>query len=178
MHILAIVLVAVLTTTVAQGPVWAETSNPTGQSRVSSSPTEAAIETVRAFNQAMSTGDKDNVLAQLADGGVQFTLRALHEGVNPDKLTAPILPHWTMIAPVIFASTDGYTRDVEILSAEAHGDIATVWTRTTTTSVRKSSSETTTATFTEVYLVIATNAEWKIAAIADNRVGTTLAPDN
>jgi hypothetical protein len=139
-------------------------------SQASADPTSA----VAAFNQALSEDNQDRAMEQLAPGGVQFTLRSMHEGVSPDKLVTPITPHWSMIIPVIFASTSSYTREVEVLNSEAHGDIATVWTRTRTASVRSDGDKATENEFTEVYMLVNTASGWKIAAIADNRQATRL----
>ena len=132
---------------------------------------------VTAFNESISARDQDTALAQLAPGGVQFTLRAMHEGTSPDKLVTPITPHWSMIIPVLFASTSSYARDVEVLSSEAHGDVATVWTRTRTESVRAGSDDAAVNEFTETYLLVNSPDGWKIAAIADNRRATSIAAE-
>ncbi|MFV2003450.1 MAG: hypothetical protein ACC619_10775 [Paracoccaceae bacterium] len=92
----------------------------------------------------------------------------------PDKLQSEIAGYWTLIAPMQFASTSSYQREVEILDARADGDIATVWTRTRTQSTRLGSTEPQANAFTEVYLLIRTPDEWKIAANADNRQATKL----
>ena len=130
--------------------------------------------TVVAFNQALSARDQDSAMDKLAPGGVQFTLRSMHDGVSPDKLVTPITPHWSMIVPVIFASTSSYTRDVKVLDSEAHGDIATVWTQTRTVSARAGSDKATENEFTEIYVLVNAPAGWKIAAIADNRQATRI----
>lgn len=137
-------------------------------------PDADAAAVVQAFNQALTARDQDTAIAQLTAGGVQFTLRSLHDGAVPDKLVAPIADHWKMIVPVIFASTSKYAREVEILTSEAHGDVATVWTKTRTVSVRVNSDESSESEFTEIYLLIATPDGWKIAAIADNRQATSI----
>ncbi len=133
-----------------------------------------AAQVVQSFNRAITQRDKDSAIAQLIDGGVQFTLRSLHDGVDPDKLVTPILAHWSMVAPVLFASTTSYTREVEIMNVEAHGDVATVWTNTKTVSVRKDQDVASTNEFTEVYLLVTTPDGWRIASIADNRSATAL----
>jgi hypothetical protein len=129
---------------------------------------------VANFNKAISGGDVDAAVNSLAAGGVQFTLRPQHDGVQSDNLVTPLPEHWSMILPVIFSSSEIYTRTVDILSAESFGDIATVWTRTKTVSLRKGQSDANTNEFTEVYLLVASSDGWKIASIADNRQTTPL----
>ncbi len=131
-------------------------------------------DTVLSFNSLLTAGDADAAITNLAAGGAQFVLRSLHEGVNPETLTTDIVKHWSTIAPVVIASTSTYTRQVEILDAEVHGDVATVWTQTSTEAVALNSDQKKTNSFTEVYLLIATADGWKIAAIADNRQTTKL----
>ena len=131
-------------------------------------------DTVLSFNSLLTDGDANAAVAKLAAGGAQFVLRSLHEGVNPETLTADIVKHWSTIAPVVIASTSTYSRQVEIIDAEVHGDVATVWTQTSTEAVALNSDQKKTNSFTEVYLLIATADGWKIAAIADNRQTTKL----
>lgn len=131
-------------------------------------------DTVKAFNAAFASKDKDTLIATLAEGGAQFTLRAQHEDSPPDKVQSEISAYWSVIAPVLFASTSAYERNAEILDVRADGDIATVWTNTQTKSTRLGSTEAQTNTFTEVYLLVSSPAGWRIAAIADNRQGTKL----
>jgi hypothetical protein len=141
---------------------WAETDNDPAA-------------TVQAFNEAFTNRDKDTAVAQLASDGVQFTLRSLHDGVNPDKMVTPITSHWSTIIPVILGATSSYTREVEILSSEVHGDVSTVWTRTRTVSVRSEEGAASENEFTEVYLLVSTPEGWKIASMADNRQATRIA---
>jgi len=136
--------------------------------------TDDPADTVRAFNESITAGDAETAVAQLAGGGVQFTLRSQHEGALPDKLVTPIGAYWAMIIPVILASTSEYVRAVEVLTTETHGDVATVWTNTRTVSVRQGDEEAGENVFTEAYLLIASQEGWKIAAIADNRQATSI----
>jgi len=138
--------------------------------------TPNAATVVQAFNDAISNGKVDSARQHLAPGGVQFTLRSMHDGVGPAQLTTPLTDHWSMILPVIFSSTAHYTRSVEILSAESFGDIATVWADVTTVSQRQGASQAQTSEFTEVYLLIAGPDGWKVASIADNRQASSLTP--
>jgi len=134
-------------------------------------------DTVIAFNAAFMAKDKDAAVATLAEGGAQFTLRSQHEDAPPDQLQSEISGYWTLIAPVLFASTSSYQREVEILDTRADGDVATVWTNTRTNSTRLGANEADLNEFTEVYLLVRTPDGWKIAAIADNRQATKLADD-
>jgi ketosteroid isomerase-like protein len=134
-------------------------------------------DTVNAFNEGFSAKDKDAVIATLAEGGAQFTLRSQHEDAPPENLQSEITAYWTLIAPVLFASTSSYQREIEITEAKANGDIATVWTNSRIKSTRLGSDEATISEFTEVYLLIKTADGWKIAAIGDNRQATKLADE-
>jgi len=133
-------------------------------------------DTVLSFSQAFAAGDTDTVIAHLAEGGQQFTLRSSHAGVNPENLTAGLVEYWSTIVPVLFASTTTYAREAKILNSHVEGDVATVWTQTSTASVRIGTDETVSNNFTEVYLLVKTADGWKIAAIADNRQTTKLSP--
>lgn len=134
-------------------------------------------DTVKAFNAAFSAKDKDAVVATLAEGGAQFTLRSQHEEAPPESLQSEISAYWTLIAPVLFASTSSYQRAIEITDVQSSGDIATVWTHSRISSTRLGSDEESVNEFTEVYLLIRSADEWKIAAIGDNRKATKLADD-
>lgn len=98
----------------------------------------------------------------------------MHPGMNPETLTTDIVKHWSTIIPVVIATSSSYVRQVKILDTEVHGDVATVWTQTTTESTALNSDKKNTNSFTEVYLLITTVDGWKIAAIADNRQSTKL----
>ena len=135
-----------------------------------------AVAAVRAFNEAISSRDVDTATAQLAGGGVQFTLRAQHPGAEPAKLVEQIDTYWSTIIPVIFASTSAYSRTIEVLSSEAHGTDATVWTMTRTATTPMGSDVVAEKDFTEAYVVVKMADGWKIAAIADNRQATALEP--
>jgi len=134
-------------------------------------------DTVLAFNAAFQGEDKDALIATLAQGGAQFTLRSQHEDLPPGQLQSEISGYWSVIAPVLFASTSSYRRQVEILDSHADGDLATVWARILTRSIRLGTTEPDLNEFTEVYLLIRNPDGWKIAAIADNRQGTKLTDD-
>lgn len=125
--------------------------------------------TVVAFSQAFTDSDADALIALLAEGGIQFTLRASHEGINPEKLTADITGHWSVIAPVVFAATEKYTRQAKITDSQVQGEVASLWADVSTESVRLGTDEVSKETFSEFYLLIKTADGWKIAAIADNR---------
>ncbi len=133
--------------------------------------------TVDAFNAAFAAKDKDALVATLAKGGAQFTLRSQHAELAPESVQSEISEYWTVIAPVLFASTNSYQRTAEITDTRVDGDIATVWTNTKTESTRIGATKADRNAFTEVYLLIKTPDGWKIAAIADNRQATALAGD-
>ena len=143
-------------------------------SSLASAASGGPADTVLAFNAGFAAKDKDAVVATLAEGGAQFTLRAQHEDAPPESLQSEISAYWTLIAPVLFASTSSYQREVEILDTQINGDIATVWSNTRTNSTQLGATKPSLNAFTEVYLLVKTPDGWKIAAIADNRQATKL----
>jgi hypothetical protein len=132
------------------------------------------INTVLSFNSLITDRNADPEFTKLVADGVQFTLRSLHPGMNPETLTTDIVKHWSTVIPVVIATSSSYVRQVKILDTEVHGDVATVWTQTTTESTALNSDKKNINSFTEVYLLITTVDGWKIAAIADNRQATKL----
>ena len=97
---------------------------------------------------------------------------ALGEGVGDApgaSLTADLKAHWSMIGPVLFTATKSYSRKAEILETHVDGDIATVWTRTTTVTERPDQAGRKTDQFVETYLLVRKDGQWKIGAVADNR---------
>jgi ketosteroid isomerase-like protein len=133
-----------------------------------------AAATVEQFNAAVSARDMDKAMEALADGSVQFQLRAVHPGMSDNPpLTADLAGMWQTVAAILFPMSDAYERKVEIADVRAMGDVATVWTTTATHTVRKNKADSMDLEFTEVYLLVKKPDGWKIAAIADNRQ-----PDN
>jgi ketosteroid isomerase-like protein len=127
---------------------------------------------VQTFNAAVTARQLDQLLNHFAEGGVQFTIRPSHEGLKRAGLTEELATRWSMVGPVLFSATKAYTRKAEILDARAIGDLATVWARIDTETVSLQ-GKATTETFSEVYLLVRSGQDWKIAGIADNRQ-----PDN
>ena len=129
---------------------------------------------VEDFNTAITARDMDTALALLAEGSVQFQLRALHPGMSDSPpLTADLNDTWKAVAGSLFTISESYERVANISQAHAQGYIATVWTNTTTRTVGKDNGEPMELSFSEVYLLIKKPGGWKIAGIADNRK-----PDN
>jgi hypothetical protein len=127
---------------------------------------------VTAFCAAVSERKLDRVTALFAPGSVQFSLRPSHTGVGDQpsgSLTSDLKAHWSMIGPVLFTATKSYSRKAEILDTRVDGDIATVWTRTTTVTERADNAGKKTDEFVEVYLLVRKDGQWKIGAVADNR---------
>jgi hypothetical protein len=126
---------------------------------------------VEAMNAAITARDLPAVKRHFAPGGVQFSLRPAHTGLGAaaSGLTTPLDAHWSMIGPVLFGATQSYQRQVEVLDARVEGDVATVWTRTRTRTVRGTPPVTKQDEFVEIYLMVRTGGEWKVGAIADNR---------
>jgi ketosteroid isomerase-like protein len=135
---------------------------------------DQAAAVVGAFNAAITARDVEAVMATLADGSVQFQLRAVHPGMSDNPpLTADLQTTWKTVGAILFPMSDVYERKSEIASVTAIGDVATVWAETKTHTVRKGKSAAMNLEFTEVYLLVKKSGEWKIAGIADNRQ-----PDN
>lgn len=130
-----------------------------------------AAAVVTAFNAALTARTLDKALAHVVKGGVQFNLRPAHTGMGggPPGITSELTAHWSMVGPVLFSATKAYTRTVEILDARAEGDVATVWTRTRTETIRSGQAAPDRGEFLEIYLLVRTGGAWKIGAIADNR---------
>ncbi len=101
---------------------------------------------------------------------MQFSLRPAHTGLGTQQtLTTDLRAHWSTIGPVLMAATRKYSRRIEVIDSRAEGDIATVWTKTSTETVRADKPATTTDNFVEVYLLVRKDNQWKIGGIADNR---------
>lgn len=126
---------------------------------------------VRSFNDALSTRNLDKALAQIAPGSVQFNLRPAHAGMGgaPQALVTDLRAQWSMIGPVVFASTKSWVRKVEIIDSRVEGDVATIWTRTATETVRPDQPDVRRDSFVEIYLLVRRDGQWKIGALADNR---------
>lgn len=126
---------------------------------------------VTRFNQAITEQDLDTALEQLADGSVHFQLRPSHSGMGDGDipLTVDLRQSWQMVGTLLFSATAAYTRSAEILSVEEYGDIATIWTNTSTETLSKNNEAPINLQFSEVYLLVKKDGAWKIAANADNR---------
>lgn len=135
---------------------------------------DAAATTVESFNAAVTSRDMDTIMDLLAEGSVQFQLRAVHPGMSDTPpLTADLKGTWKAVAGILFPISDVYERTATVTQAQADGEVATVWANTTTRTVRKGSDAEMNLEFSEVYLLIKKADGWKIAGIADNRK-----PDN
>lgn len=136
---------------------------------------EGPADVVRKFNAAISERDIDTALAQLADGGVMIQLRPAHPGMPADPpLTGDLIKTWQMVGAILFPTTDAYSRVAEVTDVMEKGEIATVWADTTTTTHRKNNPEPMVLNFSEMYLLVKKNGDWKIAANADNRQPDTI----
>jgi len=126
-------------------------------------------DSVRAFTAAINDQDTDALLAELHEGGVHFNFRPSHQGQGATDTTSELIPRWTMVAPVLFSTTETYRRELEILDTQVHGEIATVWAAVKTETVMRGTGKQNASAFTEVYLLVDTPDGWKIAGVADNR---------
>ncbi len=131
--------------------------------------TQGPAAAVMSFNQAITNRKIDQLADHFMGGGVQFTLRPSHKGLAPQGVTSALHQHWATVAPVLFAATSSYVRRAEILDSRVEGEIATVWARISTETVLAGSTEKSSESFTEVYLLLDTPSGWKIVGIADNR---------
>ena len=130
----------------------------------------APAQVVATFNAAVTARDMDTAMAQLAEGGVQFQLRAAHPGMSDNPpLTAGLEPMWKTVGAILFPTTDSYERKTEVIDARTDGEVATVWTNTTTITQRKNVEEPMVLNFTELYLLVLKDGRWQIAAMIDNR---------
>ncbi|MDP7399717.1 MAG: hypothetical protein QF541_22815 [Lentisphaeria bacterium] len=123
-----------------------------------------AINTVLSFNSLITDRNADPEFTKL--------VAPWHEPGDPDHRYRQTLVYDHTRSDCYFklicqAGQDSRYRKV-------HGDVATVWTQTTTESTALNSDKKNTNSFTEVYLLITTVDGWKIAAIADNRQSTKL----
>jgi len=124
---------------------------------------------VLAFSKAITSKNVDDMLAEFAPGGVQFTSRPSHEGIEPDSLTTPLEAHWSTVVPVLASATERYARDAKIISSRVENDVAAIWAEIKTETVMKNGKEASGETFRELYIVIDTPEGWKIAAVINSR---------
>jgi len=129
------------------------------------------VTTVVDFNKAVTDRDMDAALAELAEGSVQIQLRAVHPGMSDNPpLTADLITMWKAVAAILFPVSKSYERTAIVTDENTVGEVATVWADTTTVTVsNKEGKEPLVISFSEVYLVVKKDGEWKIATIADNR---------
>lgn len=134
-----------------------------------------AADRVRAFNEAVTARDLDGAVALLAPGSVQLVRGASHAdmGEPDDRLAQDLTTQWQVVGAVLFSSTASYERSVRVTSVEARGDVATVWTDTRTATVQAAGTPAVVLEFSEVWLLLRLDGEWKIAALANNRPVTT-----
>jgi len=117
----------------------------------------------------------EGIIAELAEGGVQMSLRPVHPGMPAEMpLTSDIQGTWRTVGAVLFATTDSYKRATKVTDSIEKGDLATVWADATTTTVRKPGDEPMVLNFSELYVLVKKNDQWKIAAYADNRAPDTI----
>jgi hypothetical protein len=126
---------------------------------------------VNAFNAAVTARNLDKTLAYLIAGGVQFNLRPAHTGLGgaPQGVSTDLRAHWSTVGSLLFTATKSYSRKVEIIDSRVADDIATVWTKTNTETVRGDKPEASKDSFVEVYLLLRKDGQWKISAVADSR---------
>lgn len=127
---------------------------------------------VRAFNAAITDRRLEAALGLLAEGGVQFNLRAAHgfaaeAGASP--LTSDLAAQWRAVAAVLFASTRSYRRELLSASTHAEGDLAVVWAQVRTTSERLDVAGRSSMSFAEAYLLRRAGGRWQIVGMASDR---------
>lgn len=134
-----------------------------------------AAERVRAFNAAITARNLDEAVALLAPGSVQFVREGSHAdmGDSDESLAQDLATQWRVVGALLFSSTEAYERSVEVTSSKAAGDVATVWTRTRTETTQAAGAPSSVLEFSEVWLLLRLDGEWKIAGVANNRPATT-----
>ena len=134
-------------------------------------PDHPAARAVVEFNQAVTARDMDTAMGLLADGGVQFHLHPAHPGMSEDiPLTEDMATMWTTVSAILFPTTDSYERRIEVTDVTADGELAVVWTQTTTVTSRKGVDKEMVLDFSEMYFLVNKNdTGWKIAGTATNR---------
>lgn len=139
------------------------------QAEPAATPAPAAV--VTAFCDAITSRDINKALALLAPGSVQFTLRPSHTGIGGQApaLTSDLRAHWSTVGPVLVSATRSYSRSAEILDSRIEGEIATVWARTRTRTVRSDAPNGRTDEFTELYVLVLKEGKWLIGGVADTR---------
>jgi hypothetical protein len=138
---------------------------------LSANEARAPAAVVSKFNAAITGRDLQQALGYVGPGGVQFILRPSHTGlgVQQQGLSADLRAHWSMVGSVLFAATKSYVRKVEIIDTRVEDDVATVWTRTETETVRADGLGSRRDVFVELYVVLRADGQWKISAVADSR---------
>lgn len=132
----------------------------------------AAADVVLAFNEAVTEQDVDAALSNVATGGVQLNLHASHAKMGEEAgLTQDLDALWRTVGAVLFSTLEAYQRTAEPVDVDVDGDVATVWTNTTTVAHGADGDETV-LDFTEVYLLLRLDEAWKIAVVANNRPAT------
>jgi hypothetical protein len=132
--------------------------------------THPAAQAVLDFNHAITTRNMQTGWPLLAKGAVQFNLHPVHAGMGEDPpLTEDLLALWTTVTTLLFATTEAYARHPEITDVQTNGELATVWTQTQTSTIRKG-KEPNVRKFSELYFLInKDDSGWRIAGTATNR---------
>ena len=89
------------------------------------------------------------------------------EGI--EKRVSDLALQWRQVSPILFASTDSYTRSVGETRSHQDGDLAVVWAELTTRTKPVRTDDVLTMSFTETYILFRLDGAWKIAALANNR---------
>lgn len=140
---------------------------------------DEAVAVVERFNAAVTARDMEAAMDTLAEGSVQFQLRAVHPGMSDNPpLTADLRTTWKTVGAILFPISEAYERKSTVTQAQAIGEVATVWANTTTHTLRKGKAEAMDLAFSEVYLLVKKPDGWKIAGIADNRSPDSIRVDS
>ena len=125
---------------------------------------------VAAYNNAINARDLEQVLSYLVEGANQLNLHQAHSfTAGVEQLSTDLALQWRQISPILFATTQTYTRTVDASEALVDGDLAIVWAGITTRTQPLRSAAVTEMTFTETYILFRLDGAWKIAALANNR---------
>lgn len=132
---------------------------------------DGPVATVLSFNAAITRRDQGAAIGLLAEDGVLFQLRAAHPGLGAaaPALTTELAGNWRSVSAILFAGTVRYSRSVDIVSVETHGDWSTVWVDVHTESQANDANDVSEDRFSEFYLLKRGEAGWRIAAMGNNR---------
>lgn len=131
---------------------------------------------ITEMNQAITDRDVDRLLETFADNAVKFNLHRAHgQDKDVSKLTAKdqisdLAIMWKSVSQILFPSTRFYERTAIVMDVHIDKEMAVIWATINTRSQSiKEGADINTNSFSEVYLLVLIEEEWKIATITNNR---------